>query len=194
MMRKYSTLDQLLDRIEEPNRSQCYTFLDKNREILQAARGGKSKHQAWDGGYLDHISEVMNIAVVLYDAFQRTGRPLPFELSDALLVLFLHDVDKPWRYVQEGDLIREREEMNTKEKRDAFTEQKVQEYGFQLTDAHHNALSYVEGEVKDYNPDKRLQQPLAAFCHLCDTTSARIWFDYPLAEDDPWRGARRGRF
>ena len=35
--------------------------------------------------------------------------------------------------------------------------------------------------------------PLAAFCHLADVTSSRLWFDHPLAQDDPWPGAGRFR-
>jgi len=33
--------------------------------------------------------------------------------------------------------------------------------------------------------------PLAAMAHLCDVTSARIWFDCPAAAHDPWEGAAR---
>ena len=39
----------------------------------------------------------MIIAAVLHKEFSSL-RPLPFTLSDALLVLFLHDLEKPWAY------------------------------------------------------------------------------------------------
>lgn len=191
MQPKYYTLTELLKLIDNPNRSICYQFLDDNKDILATARGGKSKHQAWDGGYVDHITEVMNIAVALYEPLDER-RPLPFSLSDSLLVLFLHDVDKLWRYTTENGRIVEKADMDNKKKRDAFTQKKVTEYGFQLTEEHQNALKYVEGEVSDYDPYNRIQRPLAAFCHLCDTTSARIWFDFPLIENDPWNDAKRG--
>jgi hypothetical protein len=33
--------------------------------------------------------------------------------------------------------------------------------------------------------------PLAAFCHMCDVASARLWHDHPWPRDDPWAGAAR---
>lgn len=33
--------------------------------------------------------------------------------------------------------------------------------------------------------------PLAAFTHMCDVASARLWHDHPLEADDPWPGAAR---
>ena len=55
-----------------------------------------------------------------------------------------------------------------------------------------DALKYVEGEMGDYSARRRVMNPLAAFCHLCDVASARIWFDFPkLGNDEPWDGAQR---
>jgi hypothetical protein len=39
----------------------------------------------------------MNIAVKVYNDFNK-HRPFPFSLSDALFILFLHDLEKPWKY------------------------------------------------------------------------------------------------
>lgn len=32
---------------------------------------------------------------------------------------------------------------------------------------------------------------LAAFCHKVENWSARGWYDFPLAKNDPWVGADR---
>lgn len=117
----------------------------------------------------------MNIGIFMYEAFHLKRR-LDFTLSDALLVLFLHDLEKPWKLSQSETAMDE----FLKHKEDkAFLEAKTAEYGFELTENHWNALKYVHGEGKDFNPHTRVQKPLAAFVHLCDTASARIWFDYP---------------
>jgi hypothetical protein len=39
----------------------------------------------------------MNIAIELYKNLG-SHRPLPFSLSDVLLILYLHDLEKPWKY------------------------------------------------------------------------------------------------
>lgn len=188
--KSYYSLNELLDRIDEPNRKACYQLWNENKALFSQARGSKAKHQAWEGGYIDHIVETMNIAAVLYEPIQ-SRRCLPFTLSDALLVLFLHDLEKPWKHqLKEGKMI-DSLELNTKHKRISFLERKLIDYNFELTPEHRNALQYVEGEGSDYDPHTRVQGPLAAFVHLCDVTSARIWFNHPLEKDDPWKGAGR---
>ena len=67
------------------------------------------------------------------------------------------------------------------------------ELDLHLTEEQRNGMKYVEGELDDYTNKKRSMGPLAAFCHVCDVTSARLWFDYPMDEDDLWQGAYRTR-
>lgn len=187
----YYSLEKMLNMIDEPARSLCFKFLSDNRDMVENAPGASHNHQVWRGGYLDHIQENMNIGIVYYTLLQKL-RPLPFSLSDALLVLFLHDIEKPWKYAgDEADGIQEARGLGTKQERHKFRNKKLTEYGFQLTPAQGNALRYVEGELEDYTPSQRVMGPLAAFCHLADITSARIWFNYPLPNNDPWSGVKR---
>ena len=147
-------------------------FLEHNQERLKKAKGSATKHQAWEGGYIDHIYETMEIAMMLYNRLDgHLGRDLPFSLSDVMLTLFLHDLEKPWKHIGGGRKF-------TKTEAKKFRKQKIEEYGFRLTNEHWNALEYVEGE-HDYHPIERKQGRLAAFIHCCDTLSARMWFDEP---------------
>lgn len=164
-------LKTLVKLIDEPNQTICIKFIDKNIKRLTHAKGSAIKHQAWPGGYIDHISEVMHIAHLLYPVLN-AKRKLPFSLSDALLTLFLHDLEKPWKHIETGTDF-------TKVEAKEFRKEKILEYGFELTDEHWNAIKYVEGENENYHPTKRMQGPLAAFIHCCDTLSARVWYDYP---------------
>ncbi|MEK6857827.1 MAG: hypothetical protein AABX39_04540, partial [Nanoarchaeota archaeon] len=56
----------------------------------------------------------------------------------------------------------------------------AKEYNFTLTEEHWNAVKYAEGEKDDYSPGKRTSSSLAAFVHLCDSWSARGWYDCPI--------------
>ncbi len=189
----YHDVDYLVSRIDGENGDACRRLLSAHRRLFETVRGSTHNHQAWPGGYVDHVTEVMNVAVVLYPALAER-RPLPFSLSDALLVLYLHDIEKPWKYEPDHDGgFREIAELRDKGAQKAFRETKLAEYGIVLTDDQRNALTYVEGESKDYSNKRRVMNPLAAFCHLCDVTSARIWFDCPKDSDDPWSGASRRR-
>jgi hypothetical protein len=166
------------------NREACNAIWQEHRKLIEKAAGSSHNHQAWPGGYLDHVVETMNIAVQLYECLGAL-RPLPFSMNDALLVMFLHDLEKPWKGL---DLYPG--PMAGKPERRAFRDAKVREY-VSLTDDLWNALRYVEGEGDDYSSHRRVMGPLAAFCHMCDVASARIWPEHPLVESDPWHGAKR---
>lgn len=190
----YHAIDSLLVLINGPNRQACQKLLADNRSLFQTVWGSVHNHQAWEGGYHDHVQEIMNVAKVLYETLYAC-RPLPFTLSDTLLIVFLHDLEKPWKYEPDGaGGIREIAELRDKNAQKAFREKRLAEYGITLTEDQRNALTYVEGESADYSNRRRVAGPLAALCHLADFTSARIWFNFPLthASDDFW-GATRDR-
>lgn len=168
--------------IDEPSCSACHRILANNWELFRETPGSSHNHQNWPGGYFDHIREVMNIAVALY-GFLSSIRPLPFSLSDLLLVLFLHDIEKPWKYGH-GLLL------HTKKERHEFRMKKLAEYSVVLTPDQENGMYYVEGEGEDYSNTQRVMGSLACVAHMCDIASARLWFDHP-AVDDTWCGAKR---
>lgn len=169
---------QILHLVSEPNRTKLENLYNDNWELIEKARGSKNKHQAWPGGYLDHIAESCGIAIKLYETLSSI-RVLPFSLSDAILVLALHDLEKPWKHEVIGGVIADKPEFRSPKTRKHFVFTEAVMHGISLTDDHKNALTYIEGEGNDYVPYKRVQWPLAAFVACCDTISARIWYDYP---------------
>ena len=167
------TFLHFLTLIDQPNMGACYRLCNDHFKRFEQSLGSLTKHQAWPGGYIDHITEGMNFGFNLYEMMSKYERPLDFTLSDFLLVFFLHDLEKPFRYV-EPKLI-----LDTDEQKNAFIDSIIEKYGFNLTNDHRNALKYIHGEGDDYHRTERIQKPLAAFAHICDVASARIWFDYP---------------
>lgn len=205
MTLQYYDLASMLNLIDEPNRSACWQLWSDNDELFRQAPGSGYNHQAWTGGYQDHITEAMNLWLLLYSGFEVTGRlaQLPayeqFSCSDGLLVLFWHDVEKLWTCVLEnGQPVREadgrlrrRPELADKAVRKQFAQAKIHEYGVVLNPLLQNALDYVEGiRDYDYSPNDRRMWPLAALCHACDMLSARAFYAFPLEAGDAW-GARR---
>lgn len=182
-MSKYFDSKDMIIMIDKPVRQICMNILMDNLELFKLARGSTHLHQAWEGGYLDHFTEVMNIGVVIYPALNEL-RQLPFSLSDALIVLFLHDIEKPWKYQVVDHKIIQRLELSDKKLQREFRDQKIKDYGLILTADQQNALEHVEGEIHDYNNSIRSMNELAAFCHTCDNLSARLWHDYP--KHDTW--------
>ncbi|KWT98496.1 MULTISPECIES: hypothetical protein [unclassified Variovorax] len=189
----YLQIQDLLDLIDEPAHTACKHILADNRKLFETTRGSTHNHQAWDGGYLDHVVDSMNYGRHLYALTKALGRPLPFSISDALLILYLHDLEKPWRILVHSDgQVVNRQGLDTKAAFKAFRAAKLQEYALVLTPAQLNALTYVEGEMQDYSSNGRVMNELAAFCHMVDVWSARIGHAYPV-DGDEWHGAGRFR-
>jgi len=190
---RYQTVDELLSLIDEPNGSICKKILSDNRKLFQTVQGSTNNHQNWPGGYFDHVQEIMNIAVLLYGQLDCV-RPLPFSLSDLLLVVYFHDIEKPWKYeLREDGQLHHKSSMQTKEDHQRFRMAKLAEYGIVFTPEHENGLKYAEGELNDYSNRRRIMGPLACVAHMCDVCSARLWFGHPMESGDPWKGAKRIR-
>jgi hypothetical protein len=188
----YLRIEALLELIDEPARTVCQRILVDNRALFEHTQGSTHNHQVWVGGYIDHVTDGLNYARHLYAMTSALGRSLPFSLSEALLVFYLHDLEKPWRIVVAGGVAFNRAELSTKADFKAFREKKLAEYGLTLTPAQLNGLTYVEGELHDYSSTRRVMNELAAFCHMVDVWSARIGFAHPKVEDE-WPGAGRIR-
>jgi hypothetical protein len=191
---KYFTIEELIGFIDEPNRTACMNILTENRALFERVRGSTHNHQTWDGGFIDHTTDVMNYAYHLYDFNASFGRPLPFTKSDGILIMFLHDLEKPWRIeVMPDGTVRNRPGLDTKAAFKQFREDKLAQYNLKLDKNQLNGLTYVEGEISHYSSTHRVMNELAAFCHQCDNWSARGWYGYPLAHNDPWVGADKVR-
>lgn len=189
----YLSIEALLEFIDEPARGVCQRILAENRDLFERTRGSTHNHQVWDGGYIDHVTDGLNYARHLYALTAGLGRPLPFSLSDALLIFYLHDLEKPWRIQVHADgQAVNRKGLDTKAAFKAFREAKLADYGLVLTPAQLNGLTYVEGELQDYSSQHRVMNELAAFCHMVDVWSARIGYAYPKVNDE-WPGAGRFR-
>lgn len=187
----YFSIRHLLQFIDEPNQVACRELLDENEPLFKLVQGSVHNHQAWPGGYFDHVQEIMNIAVKLYIMF-KSLRPLPFSLSSLLLVVFLHDIEKPWKYeIGEDGRLQHRAEFSGKSDDHDFRMEKILAYGITLTDDELNGLKYAEGELHDYSNRERKMGSLAALVHMADVGSARLFPEYPLESNDPWAGAVR---
>ena len=125
-MEYYDKIEDLLDIIVCENTKQgCLKILSENRKLFETTQGSVNNHQAWIGGYLDHIQEVMNIGRLLHFRLSSV-RQLPFNLDDVLIVLFLHDIEKPWKYeFREHGKLYHLPEFETKAQAHAFREKKI---------------------------------------------------------------------
>lgn len=180
------TLRQLLEEMEDDRHDSLLKLYDDFAEIFHYAAGSSHNHQVWKGGYADHVADIIRSAILGYHIID-TWRPLhslgveSFTLDSAIITLFLHDIEKPFRYGPTND-------PRCKKWQGRFTdwqewesakweiiEELQTKYGFELLIDEINALKYTHGEGDDHKKDERVSCPLAAFVHHCDNTSARIF-------------------
>jgi hypothetical protein len=150
--------------IDDENIFKCMDLLNYFIENFPEAPGSSHNHQSYNGGYYKHINDILKYSKKMYKQLSKFGK-LEFSLSDAILILFLHDIEKPIKYG-----------LDTKESDYEIRERLMSEFNIILTDEHKNALKYIHGEGQDYSKDKRVMSPLCAFCHCCDVISARIFY------------------
>lgn len=189
---RYYQINELLDMIEGPNGEACRRIYEEHHEAFTASPGSRHNHQYWPGGYIDHVTDAMNIGLQVYETYNNL-RELPFTQSDVLMIVYLHDLEKPFLYsYNEDGTVDKKEELMEKSAREEFKRNMLDKYGIELNPLQDNALEFVEG-IRDnkYSNTRRVMGELAVVCHIADLTSARLWYNHPLDEDDAWSGARR---
>jgi len=186
----YRDLHEIVDLVGQPNRESVINAYVQNAERIAATPGARKKHQAWPGGYLDHVVYATNYALALHNLHQSIGFKPDHHEEDIALVMLIHDFGKVARYQREGEGYGYVE--NPDEAEHTFFDKAMHDFKFQLTDNQLNALEFIHGEGAKYTPKGRLMLPLATVCHEADTWQARYCPDNPLPDrTDPWPGAFR---
>jgi hypothetical protein len=157
---------EILKTLEDSRRDAVLAFHDEYAYLMHLAKGSSHNHQAWEGGYIDHIGECLNIASRCYSALEQIRSPLPFTFASAAYVLYFHDIEKIFKYTTGEDI-----------DKDEWYTRILPDRGIVFTAQELNALEYAHGEVHDHSKTERKMNELAAFCHSCDVLSARMWWD-----------------
>lgn len=127
--------------------------------FFNEAKGSASKHQAWVGGYRNHLQQCLNIAEHLYEL------DFSFNFDSVILVLYFHDIEKMFKYSS----------LDVYLNKDVYlTETLFKIDGIRFSEEEMNALTYIHGEGEDYCAN-RVMNELAAFCNSCDIISARCY-------------------
>lgn len=172
----------ILNHLDNVYADKMLTLHTKYADRLLTCQGSQHNHQAWAGGYIDHVLETIRIAITIY--WPLRSRTFDFSLSSVLTVLLVHDIEKlfPERIDAEIALGMPRPKAKDRVRYNVLHEEGIWDI---LTNEEKDALDHIEGE-KGYDGLTRKMSPLAAFCHSCDILSARMWYDRPLIEGDIW--------
>lgn len=175
-------LPELISNIEDHRKDALLQIYNDYKHLMHHAPGSSGNHQSWNGGYADHIADILRINTSTYNAIERDIRPLPFSHASAAVTLFFHDIEKPFKYgPNDCDESSRWRTLSDKKSWESIKwnilEEMKETYNFTLSDDEVNALKYTHGEGNDYKKGLRIASPLAAHVHHCDNTSARIWYN-----------------
>jgi hypothetical protein len=168
------TIDRFLGVLTGPRASALRRFHETHIGMFGQARGSSSNHQAWEGGYEDHLVQVLSYACWNYEMMRRTfGVEFDFGLDSVIFVSYFHDVEKMFKYSRVG--------LPEGWDKETFLLETLQnDWGIEFTAEERNALKYAHGEGCDYRKDVRVMGRLAAILHAADVLSARGSFDLTL--------------
>ena len=173
-----------ISRIDGQQGEALQALYIENWFYVARAPGSSGNHQAWPGGFMEHIRQFNGFVEHMYFQMESAGiiKKLPpeeqFTLPEALAVGALHDIEKPFIYTPTTDGFVRDPEFKDKAKKAELRQMLMDNYLIELTPNQENAMKYVEGiPDSEYTPGDRIMGPLAALVHMADIYSARICYN-----------------
>ena len=169
--------------------------------MLSPASGNKNYHNAYEGGYIDHVMNVARNSLRMMKLYQEAGGIIDFEQEELLFAAFHHDLgklgdngnmyytknDSDWHIKNRGELYKRNTDLSylTHTDRTFFLLQKYgvtytenEYFGIKLTDG-----MYDEDNVKYYkvfDVSKYLKTNIQYILHWADHMSTTIERDIEL--------------
>jgi len=84
-------------------KEKCIALYNHHKKAIYYAPAGASHHHSFIGGWATHTTEVIALAISMYDMLISSNVKLPFDKDDVILVSFIHDLEKIDRYVLTTD-------------------------------------------------------------------------------------------
>ena len=99
-MNYYEGIKEFLhDGIENPEWKEKYLmFHEKEKDRLSTFPASVKNHHMWEGGYAQHVWEVMSNVVDIFTNLKLPKSQINFSADEILCAAYIHDLDKLWRY------------------------------------------------------------------------------------------------
>jgi len=162
--------------IEDYNNFKCINLLDYILDKYPNPTGTIYDDNSYESDYYKHMSDILDYASKMFKHLLLKVK-LEFSLSDAILVLFLHDIVTTIKYtpvltktgvIDENGMIEEEIYEYETASYDEIIEILINKFNIKLTEEHKLVLKHIHGEGEDYRKNKKILSPLSAFCHSCE--------------------------
>lgn len=166
--------------------------------VMAPASGKPSFHNAFAGGYVDHVNRVVHCALKTKALWEEMGASIDFTDEELVFSALNHDLGKigevgnpyylqqtdKWRQDKLGELYTHNKDLSYMliQDRSLFT---LQQYGITLTEREFLAIKLHDGLYDDvnkpyyisFNPDSKLRTNLVYILHNADFLASKIEYD-----------------
>lgn len=166
--------------------------------IMAPASGRPSFHNAFPGGYVDHVNRVVHCALKTKALWQEMGATIDFTDEELVFAALNHDLGKlgaegkpyylqqtdKWRQDKLGELYTHNSDLSYMliQDRSLFT---LQQNGIQVNEKEYLAIKLHDGLYDDVNkpyylslnPDSKLRTNLVYILHQADFLASKIEYD-----------------
>lgn len=160
--------------------------------MLQPASGNIGYHNAYDGGYIDHIMNVVNNSIRMMKLYEDVGGKIDFTRDELLFAAFHHDLGKlgkkgvlnylpnksEWHVKNQGKIYTNNPKLPFMDLTDrtfltlsdyGLTHTSNEWFGIRLTDGMYDDANIKY--LKTYNPDNTLRSNIQYILHWADHMS-----------------------
>ena len=197
LQKNYENFLEAIRRVFEGERLEKLLHMYSEDELgenlmISPASGNKNYHNAYDGGYIDHVMNVVKNSLLVRDLYTKIGGIIDFTQEELLFAAFHHDLgklgdvekvhylpnDSEWHIKNRGEFYKSNPELSflTHTDRTFFL---LNKYGIQCTENEYFGIKltdgmYDEDNVKYYkvfNPDRYLKTNIQYILHWADHMS-----------------------
>ena len=166
--------------------------------IMAPASGKPSYHNAFPGGYIDHVNRVVHCALKTKQLWESMGATIDFSDEELVFAALNHDLGKigsnnqpyylpqtdKWRQDKLGEVYTHNKELSYMliQDRSLFT---LQQAGIAVNEKEYLAIKLHDGLYDDvnkpyyisFNPDSKLRTNIVYILHQADFLASKIEYD-----------------
>lgn len=191
----------LIDKfISEPRKSKVHSMYTALEDILVTApaSGNKSYHNAFPGGYINHVNRVVLLAFQMKKVWESAGASISFTDEELAFSALMHDIgkvgdgtspgyveqDDKWRKDKLGEIYKNNTDLDFMliQDRSLFI---LQKFGIECSINEFIAIKVHDGLYDDtnkpyyisYKPESKFKTNLPLILHQADLAASKIELD-----------------
>lgn len=181
-------------------------YNDLSEEMIMSPASSKpSFHNAFPGGYIDHVNRVVHCAMKTKELWEQMGATIDFTDEELVFAALNHDLGKigakgtpgylpqtdKWRQDKLGEIYTVNKELSFMliQDRSLFL---LQQYGITISEKEYLAIKLHDGLYDDvnkpyyisFNPDSKFRTNLVYILHQADFLASKIEYDAWKASEE----------